>query len=30
MLRQRMTDVAQLGGLPEGRLAEGFSLFRTE
>lgn len=30
MMRARMTDVARLAGLPEGRLAETFNVFRTE
>ena len=30
LLRQRMGDVARAAGLPEGRLAEAFSVFRTE
>jgi LmbE family N-acetylglucosaminyl deacetylase len=30
ILRERMSGVARAGGLPEGRLAEGFSVFRTE
>lgn len=29
-LRERGTTVAEAGGLPEGRLAEAFSVFRTE
>jgi LmbE family N-acetylglucosaminyl deacetylase len=30
LLRSRMAETARLGGLPEGRLAEAFHVFRTE